>query len=66
MQKITWRWAEVDKDGEPKTDEDGRDVVATYHGINLGPVVKADKTMLVVYCIDGFVREVAIDEIIPY
>ncbi len=58
MQKITWR--------EPMIGEDGADMATTYHGKNLGPVVKAGKTFLVVYCDDGHVREVPIDDIIPY
>ena len=66
MQKITWRKTKIGEDGEPVVDEDGKDVVATYHGVHLYAVVKRGKTFLVILCNDARVREVPIDEIIPY
>ncbi len=58
MEKITWR--EVYTIGE-----EVRKV--TYHGVSLGAVKDChDKTFLIVRCDDGHVREVPIDEIIPY
>ena len=66
MQKITWRETATDDDGETMADDDGNDVVTTYHGVNLGPVVNDGVTRLVIWCDDGFVREVAIEDIIPY
>ncbi len=66
MQKITWRKTTVDEDGKPMVDEGGEDVISTHRGKNLGPVVKAGVTMLVIYCEDGIVREVPIADIIPY
>ena len=66
MQKITWRKTATDDDGVPLVDDDGEDVVTTYYGKNLGPVVKDGVTCLVIWCDDSRVREVAIDDIIPY
>ena len=66
MQKITWRKTATDDDGETMVDDDGKDQVTTYHGVNLGPVVKDGVTCLVIMCDDARVREIAIGDIIPY
>ena len=42
MQKITWRKTVIGEDGDD-------DVVTTYHGVNLGPIVKDGVTCLVVW-----------------
>ena len=59
MQKITWR------EGHEAPDGTAAEVV-TIKGVNLGPVVKDGVTLLVIYCDDGLVREVPIDDIVPY
>ncbi len=66
MQKITWRKTATDADGETMVDDDGDDMINTYHGVNLGPVVKDGVTCLVIWCDDSRVREVPITDIIPY
>ncbi len=66
MRKITWRKPALDDDGKPIIGDDDEVQVITYHGVNLGPVVKVDVTLLVVYCEDGRVREVPIADIVPY
>ena len=59
MQKITWRKTVIGEDGDD-------DVVTTYHGVNLGPIVRDGVTCLVIWCDDSRVRDVPIDDIIPY
>ena len=53
MQKITWRKTTVDEDGKPMVDDDGDHMISTYHGKNLGPIVRDGVTMLVIYCEDA-------------